>query len=78
MQLDEDTGLVTEDSKKLGESLKGLTGISIFESDGTTLKSTYTILKQISEVFDKLSDKDQADVLEMIGGNKALYVQRCA
>lgn len=70
MQLDEDTETVTEDSKKLGDTLKALTGVSIFESDGTTLKSTFTILQQISQVFDSLSDSAQADVLEMIGGKR--------
>jgi TP901 family phage tail tape measure protein len=70
MQVDEETGTTTEELEKLGDTLKGLTGVSIFESDGETMRSTYEILKSISEIFDDLSDSAQADVLQLIGGTR--------
>ena len=35
-----------------------------------TFKDTYTIIKEISEVFDTLTDVKQAEVLEMLAGKR--------
>ena len=51
--------------------------VNIFNDDNT-FKSTYQILKEISAIYDKLSDVEQADLLESIAGRFYLNVQRCA
>ena len=38
--------------------------------DDTTFKSTYQIMKELSEVWDDLSDVDTANILELIGGKR--------
>ncbi|MGP1411640.1 MAG: phage tail tape measure protein [Peptoanaerobacter stomatis] len=46
-----------------------------------TFKKTYDILLEISEVWDKITDRNKAEIVEIIGGNEphfALYVQKCA
>jgi len=43
--------------------------VNIFEDSGD-FKSTYQILKEISEVYDDLSDTAQADLLESISGKR--------
>ena len=62
----EDAGLDTEgmaDSvSKLREELLSLTGVDI-QLDEDTFKSTYQILKEISEVWDDLSDISRANRL---------------
>jgi TP901 family phage tail tape measure protein len=65
--LDEDTGETDESLKEMGKTIKGLTGVSIM-LDANTYKSTYQILKEISEVFDKLTDKQQAETLKLLFG----------
>lgn len=56
---------------ELRDEIMQLTGnkVDILESDGS-FKSTYDILKALSEVWDQLSDTSQANVLEMIGGKR--------
>ena len=51
--------------------------VNIFNDD-QTFKSTYEILKEISKVYDSLSDVEAADLLESIAGRFCLNVQRCA
>ena len=78
--MNEDTGEADDSLKDLSKSIKGLTGVSIFTDEtNQTYKSTYKILQEVSKVYGSLSDKSQAQVLELIAGNKnALYVQKCA
>lgn len=78
--MNEDTGEADDSLKDLSKSIKGITGVSIFTDEtNQTYKSTYKILQDISKVYNGLSDKSQAKVLELIAGNKnALYVQKCA
>ena len=46
-------------------------GISLFTDDTKTeYKSTYQLLKEISEIYDQLSDKDQAGLLEALAGKR--------
>lgn len=46
-------------------------GISLFTDDAKTeYKSTYQLLKEISEIYDQLSDKDQAGLLEALAGKR--------
>lgn len=76
---DEETEAYTNDVEELSGTIADLTktastpgGISLFTDDAKTeYKSTYQLLKEISEVYDQLTDKDQANVM-------CLYVQKCA
>ena len=46
-------------------------GISLFtDSTKTTYKSTYQLLKDISVIYDELSDKQQAGLLEALAGKR--------
>lgn len=46
-------------------------GISLFtDNTKTEYKSTYQLLKEISEIYDQLSDKDQAGLLEALAGKR--------
>lgn len=46
-------------------------GISLFtDVSKTEYKSTYQLLKEISEIYDQLSDKDQAGLLEALAGKR--------
>ena len=49
----------------------GKGGISLFTDETKeTYKSTYQILKEISEIWDQLSDKNQAKLLEKLAGKR--------
>lgn len=46
-------------------------GISLFsDKDKTTYKSTYDLLKEISQIYDQLTDKQQAGLLETLAGKR--------
>ena len=63
---------------ELRSELKSLTGVDIM-IDNKNFKSTYQILKELSQVWGSLSDVTQANVTEMIGGKTSYpYVQQCA
>lgn len=56
---------------KLRSELKQLTGVDIMkDAAGTQFKSTYDILKEISEVWGSLTDVTRANVTEMLGGKR--------
>lgn len=56
---------------ELRSELKSLTGVDIMkDSAGTEFKSTYQILKEISAVWNKLTDVSKANVTEMLGGKR--------
>lgn len=56
---------------ELRSELKSLTGVDIMkDASGTEFKSTYQILKEISAVWDKLTDASKANVTEMLGGKR--------
>lgn len=65
----EDTeGMVTSTSK-LRDLIKGMTGFDIMADEaGTQFKSIYDIVVGIGEVWDSLSDIDQAGLLETLAG----------
>ena len=74
---DEETEEVSEDVTVLTGKIADLTkvakngfkGISIFEAnDPNTFRSTYDILDDISAIWDDLNDKQQAGLLEALGG----------
>ena len=68
----ESTDGMAESVSELQSKLLALTGgkVDILQADGQTYKSTYQILKELSEVYDSLSDVSQANILELIGGKR--------
>jgi len=77
--MDEETGKTDAQVKKAMQSVKGLTGVSVFSDEARNqYKSTYDVMKQIASVWDKLTDRKQAEVLEDLAGNFSLCVQKCA
>ena len=75
---DEETEQLSDDLKNISGDIADLTkttstpgGISLFTDDTKkTYKSTYQILKEISEIWDQLSDKNQAQLLEKLAGKR--------
>lgn len=56
---------------ELRSELKSLTGVDIMsDAAGKNFKSTYQIMKELSEVWDSLSDVTQANVTELIAGKR--------
>ena len=71
----EDAGESTEGMansvSELREELLALTGGKVdIQLDEDTFKSTYQIIKELSEVWGELTDITQANILEMIGGKR--------
>ena len=55
-------------------------GISLFrDEDKTEYKSTTELLRDISEIYDELTDKQQANLLEKLAGGLGLpeYIAIC-
>lgn len=76
-QYDEETEELSDDLKTISGDIYDLTrvnggeGITIFsDAAKTTYKSTYQILKEIAGIWDELTDKQQADLLEKLGGKR--------
>lgn len=75
---DEELESYTDDLANLSGTIADLTktasspqGISLFTDESkTTYKSTYQILKDISEIYDELDDKTQAQLLEALAGKR--------
>lgn len=67
----ESTDGMAESVSELREELYSLTGKKIdIQADDNTFKSTYQILKELSEVWHELSDISQANILEIVGGKR--------
>ena len=84
---DEETESYTNNVEELSGKIADLTktastpgGISLFtDASKTEYKSTYQLLKEISQVYDELDDKTQAQLLEALAGILFYpYVQKCA
>ena len=73
---DEETEELSDDLKNISGDIADLTktastpgGISLFTDETKeTYKSTYQILKEISDIYDELSDKNRAELLEKVAG----------
>lgn len=65
--MNEETDGVVESVSKLQAKVKGLTGVDILTDTGA-YKDTYTIIKEIAQVWGDMSDIDQAALLEMLAG----------
>lgn len=78
---DEETEELSEDLKNISGDIADLTkingkgGISLFTDETKqTYKSTYQILKEIADIWDQISDKNQAQLLEKISGKRGAQV----
>lgn len=75
---DEETESYTNNVEELSGKIADLTktastpgGISLFTDDAKTeYKSTYQLLSEISKVYDQLTDKNQAQLLEVLAGKR--------
>lgn len=61
---------MVESTAKLRDEIKALTGGFDIMIDENTFKSTYDIILGISEVYDKMSDIGQANLLELLAGKR--------
>ena len=76
--IDEETEEYSEDVAQLTGKIADLTktaktpgGISLFtDSTKSTYKSPVQILREISEIYDELEDRQQAQLLEILGGKR--------
>ena len=66
----EETEGMASSVAKLQQDLLKLANVDIMQDDGTTFKSPYQIMKELSEVWNKIADVDQAYILEKIGGKR--------
>lgn len=67
----EDTDGLANSTSELRESVLALTGQKVdIMLNEDTFKSTYQIIKEISEVWSSISDIDQAALLELLGGKR--------
>lgn len=77
-EMGEETDGVVEGVSKLQSKIKALSGVNIL-TDAGEYKDTYTILKEIGQVWEDMSDIDQAALLELMAGiGFYQYVQKCA
>ena len=66
-EMGEETDGVIESVSKLQAKVKGLSGVNILTDTGA-YKDTYTIIKEIAQVWDQMNDMDQAALLELLAG----------
>lgn len=77
-EMGEETDGVVESVSKMQEKIKALTGVDILTDSGA-YKETYAILYEIGQVWDDMSDIDQAALLELMAGIVFYQcVQKCA
>lgn len=84
--LDEETLQVSDDVTELTGKFADFTktaktpgGISLFTDESkTTYKSTYQIIKELSEIWDDLEDVQTARIGEIVGGKRQLQVVSAA
>lgn len=65
----EDTEDMVESTSKLRDLVKGITGVDIM-LDENTFKDIYTIITQIGDKWNEISDIDQAALLEALAGKR--------
>lgn len=74
----EETEGVIESTSKLQAKIKALSGVDILTNTGD-YKDSYTILKEIGNVWEDMADIDQAALLELMAGiGFYQYVQKRA
>ena len=68
-----DTDGMATSVSKLRDEIQSLSGVDIMENEDT-YKSSYDILMGIGEVWDKLSDVNQANITELLFGKRQTIV----
>lgn len=68
-EMGEDAEGAAESVTQLQQQIKDLTGVDIM-LDADTFRATYDVLKDISNVWDDISDKSQADVIRLMAGTR--------
>lgn len=63
----EETDGVIESVSKLQAKVKGLSGVDILTDTGA-YKDTYTVIKEIAQVWDQMNDMNRAALLELLAG----------
>lgn len=66
-EMGEETDGVITSVSKLQSKIKALSGVNILTESGD-YKDTYTILKEIGQVWEDMNDIDQAALLELMAG----------
>lgn len=67
----ESTDGMASSVSELRDEILALTGNKVdIQLDDDTFKSTYQILKELSKIWDELTDVSQANILEMVGGKR--------
>lgn len=66
-EMGEETDGVVTSVSKLQSKVMGLSGVNILTDSGA-YKDTYTIIKEIAEVWDEMNDMDRAALLELLAG----------
>lgn len=66
-EIGEETDGVIESVSKLQAKVKGLSGVDILTDTGA-YKDTYTIIKEIGQVWDQMNDINRAALLELLAG----------
>lgn len=76
----ESTDGMADSMSELRQEILDLTGHKVdIQIDEDTFKSTYQILKELSEEWDNLTDISRANILELIGGKfLPQYIAICA
>lgn len=73
--LGEDTSDLAQGFSKYADEIEALTGFSILEEGTTdTYKDIYDIFEGVAQVWDDLSDTQQARISEILGGTRQLQV----
>ena len=69
---------MAETTATLQEKLKALThGKVDILLDADTFKNTTQILREMSQVWEEMTDMEQAAALELIGGKRPAKLQNC-
>lgn len=66
-EMGEETDGVIDSVSKLQAKVKGLSGVDILTDTGA-YKDTYTIIKEIAQVWDQMNDINRAALLELLAG----------
>ena len=66
-EMGEETDGVIESVSKLQAKVKGLSGVDILTDTGA-YKDTYTVIKEIAQVWNQMNDMNRAALLELLAG----------
>lgn len=72
-ELGEDYSDLADGMSKYREEIKAMSGVDIMIDDNT-YKDVYDIFKELSQVWDQLSQTQQARISEILGGTRGLTV----